>query len=87
MVETLQACQTCLDAPGSLFKDLPQEEKDSLARSHTSRFVHKGELVYREGDKPNGVICLAEGKVKIFKVGIAGREQIIRLAKPVGVIG
>jgi len=87
MVETLQACQTCLDAPGSLFKDLPQEEKDSLARSHTSRFVHKGELVYREGDKPNGVICLAKGKVKIFKEGIAGREQIIRLAKPVGFIG
>ena len=87
MVDILQACHTCLEAPGSLFKDLPQEEKDSLARSHTSRFYHKGELIYREGDRPNGVLCLANGKVKIYKEGIAGREQIIRLARPVGFIG
>jgi CRP-like cAMP-binding protein len=87
MVDILQACHTCLEAPGSLFKDLPQEEKDSLTRSHTSRFYHKGELIYREGDRPNGVLCLANGKVKIFKEGIAGREQIIRMARPVGFIG
>lgn len=87
MVEVLQACHTCLEAPGSLFKDLPQEEKERLARSHTSRFYHKGELIYREGEKPNGILCLANGKVKIYKEGITGREQIIRLAKPVGFIG
>jgi CRP/FNR family transcriptional regulator, polysaccharide utilization system transcription regulator len=87
MVEMLHACQTCLESPGSIFKDLPQEEKESLARSHTSRFYHKGESIYREGDRPNGVLCLANGMVKIFKEGIAGREQIVRLAKPVGFIG
>ena len=26
MVEILQACQTCLEAPGSIFKDLPQDD-------------------------------------------------------------
>jgi CRP-like cAMP-binding protein len=87
MVEISSACQTCLEAPGSIFKDLTQEEKDSLTRSHTSRFYRKGEIIYREGERPNGVLCLANGKVKIFKEGIAGREQIIRLAKPVGFIG
>ena len=87
MVEIHQACYTCLETPGSIFKDLPQEEKDSLTRTHSSRFFHKGELIYGEGDKPNGILCLAQGKVKIFKEGIAGREQIIRLAKPVGFIG
>lgn len=87
MIDILQACQVCLESPGSLFKDLPQEEKETLARSHTSRFYHKGELIYREGDRPNGVLCLANGKVKIFKEGIAGREQIIRLARPFGFIG
>jgi CRP/FNR family transcriptional regulator, polysaccharide utilization system transcription regulator len=87
MVEVLEACHTCLESPGSIFKDLPQELKDMLTRSHSSRFYHKGELVYKEGDKPSGVLCLAKGKVKIFKEGIAGREQIIRLAKPVGFIG
>jgi len=87
MTEILEACQTCLETAGSVFKDLPQEEKDRLARSHTSRFYRKGELIYREGEKPNGILCLAKGKVKIFKEGITGREQIIRLARPVGFIG
>ena len=87
MTDMLQACQTCLETTGSVFKDLPQEEKDRLARSHTSRFYHKGDLIYRAGEKPNGLLCLAKGKVKIFKEGITGREQIIRLAKPVGFIG
>lgn len=85
--ETVQACKTCLETPGSIFQDLPQEVKDRLARSHTSRFYRKGELIYREGEKPNGILSLAQGKVKIFKEGITGREQIIRLARPVGFIG
>jgi CRP/FNR family transcriptional regulator, polysaccharide utilization system transcription regulator len=87
MVEVLQACQTCLESPGSIFKDLPQAEKDTLARSHTSRFYSKGDTIYREGDRPSGVLCLANGMVKIIKEGVAGREQIVRLAKPVGFIG
>lgn len=87
MTEILEACHTCLETAGSVFKDLPQEEKERLVNCHTSRFYRKGELIYREGEKPNGILCLAKGKVKIFKEGITGREQIIRLAKPVGFIG
>jgi CRP-like cAMP-binding protein len=87
MVESTQACHTCLETPGSIFQDLPMEEKERLARSHLSRFYHRGDLIYREGEKPNGILCLAHGKVKIYKEGITGREQIIRLAKPVGFIG
>jgi CRP-like cAMP-binding protein len=87
MTDSLQACQACLETAGSVFKDLPQEEKDRLVKGHSARFYRKGELIYREGEKPNGVLCLAKGKVKIYKEGITGREQIIRLAKPVGFIG
>jgi CRP-like cAMP-binding protein len=33
------------------------------------------------------LLWIAEGKVKIFKEGVGGREQIVRMAKPVGFIG
>lgn len=36
---------------------------------------------------PMGLLCLLTGKVKIFKAGIGGRQQIVRMAKPVGFIG
>jgi len=50
-------------------------------------FYKKNEFIYKEGDKPIGLICLSEGKVKVFKEGVGGRDQIIRMAKPVGFIG
>lgn len=47
----------------------------------------KGETIYSEGERPEGLICLSAGKVKIYKEGIGGREQIVRMAKPIGFIG
>ena len=33
------------------------------------------------------MVCLTKGKVKIFKEGVGGRDQIMRMAKPIGFIG
>jgi CRP-like cAMP-binding protein len=66
---------------------LTEEEKDLLARNYTCHDYRKGDIIFKEGDKPMGLICLSEGKVKVFKEGVGGREQIVRMAKPVGFIG
>lgn len=87
MVEIIQACQTCLESQGSVFEDLPHEEKEVLSRRHTARFYKRGEVIYLEDDRPSGILSLAFGKVKIYKEGITGREQILRLVRPVGLIG
>lgn len=81
------ACRTCLDSPGSVFEALSTEDKDLLVSRHSARYYKKGEMIYQTGERPTGVLCLANGKVKIFQEGITGREQIIRLARPVGFIG
>ncbi len=87
MVSEIKACETCLETPGSVFENLSREEKDFLSRRHTSRFYKKGEIIYHLGERPTGILCLAFGKVKLIKEGVTGREQIVRLAKPVGFIG
>jgi CRP-like cAMP-binding protein len=46
-----------------------------------------GELIYKEGGKPQGLLCLNKGKVKITKIGVTGNEQIVGLKKPVDFIG
>ncbi|MFO7790916.1 MAG: Crp/Fnr family transcriptional regulator [Bacteroidales bacterium] len=71
----------------SVFSDLTDAEKDILFNHHTCHHAKKGELIFKEGGHPNALICLIEGKVKIFKEGVGGREQIVRLAKPGGFIG
>lgn len=77
----------CLDGPHSIFKTLSQKEKETLVQHHTYAQYRKGDLLLKEGEKPHGLICLASGKVKIFKEGVGGREQILSMIRPQGFIG
>lgn len=76
-----------IDNKMSVFSVLNAEEKELLKKNSTCTHFKKNDIIYKEGDKPNGLICLSRGKVKIFKEGVGGREQIVRMAKPVGFIG
>jgi len=71
----------------SVFSVLSVEQKETLKKIHSSQNFNKGEIIFKEGDKPTGLLWLSEGKVKIFKEGVGGREQIVRMAKPIGFIG
>lgn len=71
----------------SLFSKLSKEDKDFLMVNTECRSYKKNELVFLENTKPSGLICLSEGKVKIFKEGAGGRDQIVRLSRPGGFIG
>ncbi|MBN1388493.1 MAG: Crp/Fnr family transcriptional regulator [Bacteroidales bacterium] len=79
--------QACIDNPGSIFKNLKIGEQEVLVKNHSYAHYHKGEIIFKEGEKPPGLISLASGKVKIFKEGVGGREQILRMVKPAGILG
>jgi len=76
-----------VDNPKSIFYLLNQEEKDDLQNHISLSHYKKNEFIFKEGDKPSGFLILVDGKVKIFKEGVGGREQIVRMAKPLGIIG
>ncbi len=87
MVQKNFKCDNCIENKDSVFNVLTPQEKEQLLKSHTCTFFKKGDIIFKEGDRPSGLICLSEGKVKVFKEGVGGREQIIRMAKPFGFIG
>ena len=76
-----------LDNPKSLFSVLSAEDKKEMRSRVSFTKYRRNEMVFREGDKPSGFMILVKGKIKIFKEGVGGREQIIRLSKALGVIG
>lgn len=76
-----------LENPKSPFYILTPEEKEELQDSISLTSYRRNEYIFREGDKPSGFMMLVTGKVKIFKEGVGGREQIIRMSKPMGIIG
>ncbi len=82
-----EKCKNCIDSKLSIFTVLTEDEKVILSQNHECKSIRKGDIIYLEGETPSGLICLSEGKAKIFKEGLNNREQIVRMAKPVGFIG
>lgn len=76
-----------LENPKSIFYVLTPEEKEELQHHISLSNYRKNEFIYKEGDRPSGFVQLVDGKVKIFKEGIGGREQIVRMTRPLGLIG
>lgn len=44
-------------------------------------------MVFYEGKTPTGVYCLEKGAVKIYRVGMDGKEQIVRFSTPGSLLG
>ena len=64
-----------------LWQPLTQEQKEILAKDFTIQKYKKNENIYCEGETPTYLRCLLSGKVKIYKDGVGGRSQIIRVIK------
>lgn len=61
---------------------LTNEQKDFLQSNFSVQTYKKNEIIYCEGETPTHLMCLISGKVKIYKDGVGGRSQIIRMIKP-----
>lgn len=64
-------------------------EKEHKLIRENARFINlkKNEIVYYEGDTPLDLMCLLEGKIKIYKEGVGGRSQIVRVMRPLQYFG
>jgi CRP-like cAMP-binding protein len=65
-----------------LWLPLTKEQKEFLAQNFSIQKYKKNEKIYCEGETPTHLMCLISGKVKIYKDGVGGRSQIIRVVKP-----
>ncbi len=74
------SCPSCLAKALSFFHELDKEELDELSDNKVCNFYKKGQLVFYEGRIPTGIYCLEKGRIKIYKVGFDGKEQIVRFA-------
>lgn len=66
---------------------LSPEQRVLVLASMQVRNFRKNELIYGEGDIPSHLLCLLSGKVKIYKDGVGGRSQIVRVVNAVEYFG
>lgn len=65
-----------------LFASLTAEEIRALVGRVTLRHFQRGELLFAEGDRCAGLFVVASGKIRIFKLSPAGREQVLSVEGP-----
>ena len=70
-----------------MWAPLTEEQREYLSDQFTLQSYKKNEVIHCEGETPTHMMCLLSGKVKIYKDGVGGRSQIIRMIKPVEYFG
>jgi CRP-like cAMP-binding protein len=65
-----------------LFASLTENEMQALAGRVSKKRVQRGELLFGEGDPCKGLYLVVSGKIRIFKLSVAGREQVLAIEGP-----
>jgi CRP/FNR family transcriptional regulator len=70
----------------SLFADLSENELGALADRTARKSARAGEVIFHEGEPCEGLFVVETGAVKIFKTSASGREQVLTVEGPGGVV-
>lgn len=66
-------------ASNRLFQGLPEQELAEIENIVIEKQYGRGETIFFEGDDGNGFYIVIEGRVKIFKMSLQGKEQILHI--------
>jgi len=81
------SCLDCNSKNKSLFGVLCSHELTQISDAKSCTNYKKGQVLFHEGTRPLGVFCINTGKVKVYKVGADGKEQIMKVTKEGDVLG
>jgi len=71
----------------AIWSILTMDEKHQITDNFVIHNFKKNQIIYAEKDDPQYLWTLMKGKVKLFKDGIGGRQQILRLYRPIQYFG
>ena len=65
-----------------LWQGLTTDERQFVRSNYSVHHFKKNEMIHAEGSLPTHMMILVSGKAKVYKDGVGGRSQIIRMLKP-----
>lgn len=65
----------------AFFEGLSAAELDTVAYVMIERFYPKGTVLFLEGDKGEALFLILQGRIKISKASVDGRQQILQILK------
>ena len=80
-------CENCIIRQLNALKTLSKEELKKISESKVTKTVKKGETIFDEGERLNGVFCVRSGVSKLSKASENGKDQIVKIAAKGEVLG
>ena len=66
-------------AKAAIFGGLPPQQLEEVARISLDQKYEKGQSLFSEGGDAKGFYLIVSGKVKIYKLSLEGKEQILHI--------
>lgn len=70
-----------------LFESLDSSQVDRLRQISTIKTYKKGNILFFEGDEPEGLHILTKGVLKLYKSDIKGHEVVLKFFYPTCLVG
>ena len=75
----MSKCEQCIIKQFNSLKSLTKDELLRISNCKTTRTIKRGEIIFSEGEKINGVYCVKDGICKLSKLSENGKDQIVKL--------
>lgn len=75
----MSKCEQCIIKQFNSLKALTKDELVRISNCKTTKVIKRGEVIFNEGDKINGVYCVKDGICKLSKLSENGKDQIVKL--------
>ncbi len=62
-----------------LFARLPEEQLAQIEACVQHQDIAKGKILFQDGSPGNGFYIVVKGKIKVFKMSVEGKEQILHI--------
>ncbi len=82
MSQNLSEAERALLLANRFFAEMPQRERDEIARRGQRRRLSAGERLFSKGDPANGVYALLAGSLRYSAVSPSGKEAVLNILGP-----
>ncbi len=80
-------CENCIIRQFNSLRAMNKEELKKVSDSKILKKIKKGETLFQEGEKLDGVFCVRKGVSKLSKLSENGKDQIVKLTSKGEIMG
>jgi len=82
-----ERCENCIVRQFNSLKALSKDELKRISDSKITKSIKKGDALFNEGEKLNGVFCVRNGASKLSKLSDNGKDTIVKIATKGEILG